>query len=137
MIDAWSGQPQPLQRQVLSLYLTRLDLIESQMAELEKRIAEAMQAHKQTIARLAELPGLGVDSAQQIIAEIGPRAAAFPSAPPLASWVGVCPGRQESAGNPAATVPPRVIARCAGSSINLPTPQLGRRALRCRSSFGV
>ena len=98
MIDALSGQPQPLQRQVLSLYLTRLDLIESQMAELEKMIAEAMQAHKETIARLAELPGLGVDSAQQVIAEIGPRAAAFPSAPQLASWVGVCPGRQESAG---------------------------------------
>ena len=33
MIDALSGQPQPLQRQVLSLYLTRLDLIESQMSK--------------------------------------------------------------------------------------------------------
>ena len=39
-----------------------------------------------------------MDSAQQIIAEIGPEAAAFPSAPQLASWVGVGPGRQESAG---------------------------------------
>jgi transposase len=39
-----------------------------------------------------------IDSAQQIIAEIGPKAAAFPSAAQLASWVGVCPGRQESAG---------------------------------------
>ena len=43
-------------------------------------------------------PGLGVDSAQQIIAEIGPRAESFPSAGQLASWVGVCPGLQESAG---------------------------------------
>jgi len=59
MIDALSGRPQPLQRQILPLYLTRLDLIESQMAELEKMIAEAMQAHKETIASLAELPGLG------------------------------------------------------------------------------
>jgi len=42
--------------------------------------------------------GLGPDSAQQIIAEIGPKAEAFPSAAQLASWVGVCPGRQESAG---------------------------------------
>jgi Transposase IS116/IS110/IS902 family len=48
--------------------------------------------------RLAELPGLGIDSAQQIIAEVGPQAAAFPSAAQLASWVGVCPGREESAG---------------------------------------
>ena len=78
--DALSGQPQGIHRQLLSLYLTRLDLIESQMASLDKMIAEAMKAHQDAIVRLAELPGLGIDSAQQIIAEIGPRAAAFPSA---------------------------------------------------------
>jgi transposase len=61
-------------------------------------ISDAMKAHEDAIVRLAELPGLGVDSAQQIIAEIGVKAAAFPTAAQLASWVGVCPGRQESAG---------------------------------------
>ena len=96
--DALDGQPQPLHRKLLTLYLQRLDLIEAQIAETESMIAEAMKAHEDAIVRLAELPGLGVDSAQQIIAEIGPRAEAFPSAPQLASWVGVCPGRQESAG---------------------------------------
>ena len=44
------------------------------------------------------MPGLGVDSAQQIIAEVGPTAAAFPSAKCLSSWVGVCPGSDETAG---------------------------------------
>lgn len=48
--------------------------------------------------RLAEVPGLGVDSAQQIIAEVGPTAASFPSAKCLSSWVGVCPGSDETAG---------------------------------------
>jgi hypothetical protein len=38
-----------------------------------------------------------VDSAQQILAEVGPTAEAFPSADQLCSWVGVCPGRNESA----------------------------------------
>jgi transposase len=98
LIDALSGQPQPLHRQLLKLYLERLDLIESQMATLEQNVANALQAHQEAIARLVEMPGLGVDSAQQIIAEIGPKASAFPSAAQLASWVGVCPGRQESAG---------------------------------------
>ena len=56
-----------------------------------------MKAHEDAIVRLAELPGLR-DSAQQIIAEIGPKAAAFPSAAQLASWVGFCPERQETAG---------------------------------------
>jgi DNA invertase Pin-like site-specific DNA recombinase len=96
--DALSGQPQEIHRKLLSLYLTRLHLIESQMASLDKLIAETMKAHQNAIGRLAELPGLGIDSAQQIIAEIGPQAAAFPSAAQLTSWVGVCSGLQESAG---------------------------------------
>src|SRR6266849_614121 len=74
--DALGGQPQPMHRQLLSLYLARFDLIESQMASLDKMIAGEMKAHQDAVVRLAELPGLGIDSAQQIIAEIGPQAAA-------------------------------------------------------------
>ena len=47
--------------------------------------------------RLAKVPGLGVDSAQQIVAEVGPGAQNFATAGELASWVGVCPGQNESA----------------------------------------
>jgi transposase len=90
LLDALSGSVSPLHRQVLALYLARLELVEAQMGTLEQLIGEAMQAHSEAIARLAELPGLGVDSAQQILAEIGPHQ--------LASWVGVCPGSHESAG---------------------------------------
>jgi hypothetical protein len=39
-----------------------------------------------------------VDSAQQIIAEVGLTAATFPSEKQLSSWVGACPGDDESAG---------------------------------------
>jgi transposase len=105
--DALTGQLRPLHRQLLSLYLRRLDLIESQMATLERTIAEALRSHQEAVARLVEIPGIGVDSAQQIIAEIGPTAAAFPSAAQLASWVGVCPGRQESAGESSSNRSPK------------------------------
>ena len=37
-------------------------------------------------------------AAEELVAEIGPKAAAFPSAEQFASWVGVCPGSQQSAG---------------------------------------
>ena len=47
---------------------------------------------------VVEIPGLGVDSAQQIIAEVGATAATFPSPKHLASWMGACPGNEESAG---------------------------------------
>jgi hypothetical protein len=40
------------------------------------------------VERLAEVPGLGVDSAQQIIAEVGAKAGTFVSAKNLSSWVG-------------------------------------------------
>jgi transposase len=50
------------------------------------------------VQRLAAVPGLGVDSAQQSIAEMGPTATTFPTAKHLASWVGACPGHDESAG---------------------------------------
>src|SRR3984957_12409558 len=58
---------------------------------------EALHAYHDAVLRLAEVPGYGIDSAQQVIAEVGPAAAVFPSAEQLSSWVGTCPGREESA----------------------------------------
>jgi transposase len=87
----------PLQRQVLTLFLERLVLLETQIETLDKSVAEALRQYHNAVRRLAEVPGLGADSAQQIIAEVGPQAATFPSAEQLASWVGCCPGREESA----------------------------------------
>jgi len=84
-------------RQILKLFLDRLDLIERQLEILQSQIARALRVHREAVMRLSAVPGLGVDSAQQIIAEIGPSAASFPSAQQLASWVGICPGREESA----------------------------------------
>ena len=43
------------------------------------------------------MPGLDVDSAQQIIAEVGGTAATFPFEKHLSSWVGAFPGEEESA----------------------------------------
>jgi transposase len=56
-----------------------------------------LRDYEDSVHRLAEVPGLGADSAQQIIAEVGPHAATFPSASQMASWVGCCPGREKSA----------------------------------------
>jgi len=87
----------PLRRQILKLFLERVNLLDSQMDTLTKTAAEALREHQDAVQRLAHVPGLGADSAQQIIAEVGPKAATFGSAQSLASWVGCCPGREESA----------------------------------------
>jgi transposase len=87
----------PLHRQILGLFLERVELVEQQMTILKRSIGGALQMHQQAVVRLAAVPGYGIDSAQQVIAEVGPQAATFATAAQLASWVGVCPGREESA----------------------------------------
>ena len=96
--EALTGRVRPAHRLLLRLYLQQVELIDEQIAVLEHEISAAMRPHQAAIERLTDLPGVGGDSAQQIIAEMGPEAATFPSAGQAASWVGVCPGREESAG---------------------------------------
>jgi len=95
--DALTGRVQPMHREMLALQLQRLQWIDQQMAELNRMIAQGMKSHQDAVIRLAEVPGLGVDSAQQIIAEVGAQASTFSSAAELTSWVGTCPGKEETA----------------------------------------
>ena len=88
----------PVYRRLLHMTLDELRLIEAQIQQLDEELARLLRAHQDAVQRLAAVPGLGVDSAQQMIAEVGPTAATFPSAKRLASWVGACPGNDESAG---------------------------------------
>ena len=88
----------PVHRRLLKLALEELQLIEKQISQLDQEIADLLRPYQDQVQRRAEVPGLGVDSAQQIIAEVGPTAATFPSAGNLSSWVGACPGDDESAG---------------------------------------
>jgi transposase len=88
----------PLYRRLVKMTLDGLLFVEQQIDQLDQEIASLLQRHQDAVERLAVVPGLGVDSAQQIIAEVGAQAATFPSAEKLSSWVGACPGKEESAG---------------------------------------
>ena len=88
----------PIYRRLVKMALADLQLIEQQIIQLDQEIASLLREHQDAVQRLAEVPGLGVDSAQQIIAEVGAQAATFSSAKNLVSWVGACPGEEESAG---------------------------------------
>jgi len=98
LAEALRGSVTTLQRVLLSQLLTRLDLIDTQIRELDQTLAKEMERYSEAMQRLSEIPGMGPDAAAQIVAEIGPQAGAFAAPEKLASWVGVCPGRQESAG---------------------------------------
>src|SRR5205814_6391812 len=82
--------------------------------------------HQDAVQRLAEVPGLGVGSAQQIIAEVGATAASFPSEKHLSSWVGACPGDEESAGVSQSHRSPkgnhqmrRILNQCANAAVKV------------------
>lgn len=58
----------PIYRQLIGMALDELELVETQMRQLDQEMARLLGPHQGAVERLAEVPGLGVDSAQQIIA---------------------------------------------------------------------
>lgn len=92
-----SPAPAPM-RELLRMLLDQVELIDRHMEKLSQLTAETMRGWQDAVARLVEIPGIRILAAQQILAETGPQAAAFPSAAHFASWMGACPGRDESAG---------------------------------------
>jgi len=97
LLEAWTGNVQAMHLELLTLYLQQLHWVDEQMEKLHRLIAQALKPHQEVVARRAEAPGFGPDSAQQVMAEVGVQASTFPSAGHLASWMGTCPGQEESA----------------------------------------
>jgi transposase len=97
LVEALTGSTEAMYRQLLGLYLERLRVIDQQIEKLKRMVAKALEPQQEAVVRLAEVTGFGADSAQQMIAEVGAEASTFPSAGHLTSWVGTCPGRNETA----------------------------------------
>ena len=62
----------------MKMFLEELQFIDQQIGELDHEFPSLLSRHHDAVVHLAEIPGLGVDSAQQIIAEVGAGAATFP-----------------------------------------------------------
>jgi transposase len=97
LVAALTGAVTEIHRKLLRQHLSQLELVDSQMQELSALTGEAMCAHRDAVTRLADIPGIRVVAAEQIIAEAGATAGAFDTAARFSSWIGVCPGRNESA----------------------------------------
>jgi Transposase and inactivated derivatives len=96
--EALAGELEPVYRLLLRQQMDQVRLFRRQVEEINQALAEAMQEHLAALHRLTKIPGVDLYAAQELLAEIGPKAAAFASAEQFASWVGVCPGSQQSAG---------------------------------------
>lgn len=86
------------QRLMLRLMLGHIDTLDTQIISLNQEIKKRMKPVNEKVCLVDSIPGVGEHSAQVIIAEIGTNMDQFPTAAHLASWAGLCPGNNESAG---------------------------------------
>jgi transposase len=95
---ALEGKVEEHHRFLLRLQLERLEAAEKDLAVLEQRIREKLEPYAKQLFLLEQIPGVDWTLAAVIIAEMGVDMSVFGNASQLASWAGVCPGNNESAG---------------------------------------
>jgi transposase len=95
---ALEGKLEEHHRFLLELQLQRLEAAEKDLAALEQRIQQRLEPYAAQLALLDEIPGVDWTLAAVIIAELGVDMSVFGSVSQLASWAGVCPGNNQSAG---------------------------------------
>jgi transposase len=108
---ALKGYIRPHQQMILSSMLSHIEALTKQIEELDAEIDERLADKQDIVERLDEITGVGAQSAQVIVAEIGSDMSRFPSSKHLTSWAGVSPGQNESAGKKKAQKPGKEIPR--------------------------
>lgn len=86
------------QKMILTTQLKHIEFIDEQITELDQEIKERMRPFEEELALLETIPGVGRKTAENIAAEIGIDMSRFPKDANLASWAGMSPGNNESAG---------------------------------------
>jgi transposase len=80
------------------LHLDHVRQLEELIDRLSVRIEEALSPFEEAVERLQTIPGINQRVVETVLAEIGPNMEQFPTAGHLASWAGMSPGNNESAG---------------------------------------
>ena len=96
--QALQGLLKPHHRFLLSEQLADIDALDEAIEHMSAEIAQRLRPYEALLQRLETIPGIKRRLAEVILAEIGPDMSRFPSARHLASWAGMCPGNNESAG---------------------------------------
>jgi transposase len=96
--DALAGRFNEHHALLCRAMLSRIDHADATIDTLTARIDELLDPYEAAVSLLVTIPGVARRSAQVILAEIGADMSRFPTAGHLASWAGMCPGTNESAG---------------------------------------
>jgi transposase len=96
--EALEGRFEAHHRLIVSAILAHLDFLDEQIDWLSEEIGEQLAPFAQAVELLCTIPGVKQRTAETIVAEIGVDMSRFPSERHLASWAGLCPGNDRSAG---------------------------------------
>jgi transposase len=98
LVDALEGRLGEHHCFLIRMHLEHLGYLQQAIAQLHQRIDEKIKPYHNQIELICSTPGFSVTSAQHVFVEIGGDISLFPSEGHLASWAGLCPGNNESAG---------------------------------------
>lgn len=87
-----------IQKQLLKCVIDHIDDMTKRIEDIDKLMKDYLSKYEKAIEKLDELPGIGRQSAETILAEIGLDMERFPSDAHISRWAGVAPGNNESAG---------------------------------------
>ena len=96
--SAINGEMKPTSRLLLGLQLKKLESLDKEIAEVYDEMVRLAKPFESTVNIIDSIPGIGLQSAIYILAEIGDDLSSFPSVKHFTAWAGVAPKDDESAG---------------------------------------
>lgn len=98
IVDDLNGFLSPIQKKMLRVLLDHLDELNSHISQLDVEIDDFMKPEeKKAATAIQTIPGVAERSSQVVVSVIGTDMSRFPSDAHISSWVGLCPGNNESA----------------------------------------
>jgi transposase len=98
LIDALSGRVKPHHRFLIAEHLSQIEYLEEAIQRISTQVEDRLRPFEDDIKFLDSIPGISRQTAEVMLAEIGWDMSRFPTDKNLASWAGMCPGNNESAG---------------------------------------
>jgi len=98
LVKALEGRVKPHHRFVLTELLCQIDSLDETLERFNEQIEAYCRPFEEAVVLLDTIPGVGRETAEVIVAEIGTDMGRFPTANHLAAWAGVAPGNNESGG---------------------------------------
>ncbi len=95
---ALTGSFRPHQQFMVARHLAFIDAMDEIVAQVSAEIAERLRPAEADVELLDAITGIGRPTAEVWLAEVGSDLERFPTHGHLASWAGMCPGNNESAG---------------------------------------